>query len=122
MRSIASRSAAPLVGSGDIVGKIARRSAFEAHWCEVEDIAGFVDPAGISVLHGPLTSADCAYAIQAGVKPVLNSLRQARLWREAGGGVCDLMLDTGINRLGLPLGDIGDEVLAALEEIGRAHV
>ena len=33
---------------------------------------------------------------------MINSLHQARLWLEAGGGPCDLMVDTGINRLGLP--------------------
>ena len=37
-----------------------------------------------------------------GVRPVINSLHQARLWLDAGGGPCDLMVDTGINRLGLP--------------------
>jgi alanine racemase len=36
-------------------------------------------------------------------------------WREAGGGLCDLMVDTGINRLGLPLADLGDPALAGLD-------
>ncbi len=88
---------------------------FVAHWCEVADVVELTDPAGISVLHGPLTPADCAFAIETGVKPVINSQHQARLWRAAGGGLCDLMIDTGINRLGLPLAQIGDEVVAGLE-------
>jgi alanine racemase len=46
---------------------------------------------------------------------VINSVVQARLWLEAGGGLCDLMVDTGINRLGLPLSDIGDEAIARLD-------
>jgi alanine racemase len=46
---------------------------------------------------------------------VINSLHQARIWQEAGGGLCDLMVDTGINRLGLPLADLNDPVIAGLQ-------
>ena len=91
------------------------RDFFVAHWSEVEDLLGQVEPSSISVLHGPLNSAEAAYGKALGVKPVINSLRQARLWLEAGGGPCDLMVDTGINRLGLPLADLGDEAIARLE-------
>jgi len=91
------------------------RDFFVAHWSEAADVAALVDPAAISVLHGPLTAADAAYARALGIKPVINSLRQARLWLDAGGGLCDLMVDTGINRLGLPLTDIGDEAIAGLD-------
>jgi alanine racemase len=48
------------------------------------------------------------------VRPVLNSLAQVRRWLAAGGGPCDLMVDTGMNRLGLPPGEIGDPAVAAL--------
>lgn len=91
------------------------RDFFVAHWRELADIAGLVDPAGISVLHGPLTAADVAYAKALGAKPVINSLVQARLWLEAGGGRCDLMVDTGMNRIGLSQGDLGDEILGRLD-------
>ena len=46
---------------------------------------------------------------------MINSLHQARLWLDAGGGTCDLMVDTGINRLGLPPAQIGDPLIARLE-------
>jgi alanine racemase len=46
---------------------------------------------------------------------VINSLHQARLWLDAGGGPCHLMVDSGINRLGLSPGEIGDPLVAALE-------
>jgi len=49
------------------------------------------------------------------VRPVINTLAQARRWLAAGGGSCDLMVDTGINRLGLPMGDLGDAAVAALQ-------
>ena len=88
---------------------------YVAHWSEVAELLAHVPPAQVSVLHGPLTAGDAAYARAAGVRPVINSLRQARLWRDAGGGPCDLMVDTGINRLGLPPGEIGDPLVAALE-------
>lgn len=91
------------------------RTFFVAHWSEVAGVAEHVPTAAISVLHGPLTASDAAYGLAVGAKPVINSLYQARLWLEAGGGVCDIMIDTGINRLGLPLAEIGDETIARLD-------
>ncbi len=91
------------------------RDFFVAHWSEAPEVVRHVDPAQVSVLHGPVHAEDAAYARAVGVKPVLNSVAQARLWTEAGGGRCDLMVDTGINRLGVPLADIGDPAIAALE-------
>lgn len=91
------------------------RDFFVAHWSEVASLADLIPPGSLSVLHGPLTAADAAFARAVGVKPVVNSVRQARLWLDAGGGPCDLMIDTGINRLGLPMADLGDEVVARLD-------
>lgn len=91
------------------------RDFFVAHWSEVAAVAAHVPTERIAVLHGPLTAADIAYAKTTGARPVINSLRQARLWLDAGGGPCHLMVDTGINRLGLPLAEIGDEAVRALE-------
>lgn len=88
---------------------------FVAHWSEVPALLAHTSPGSIAVLHGPLRPEDARFARAAGVRPVLNSLFQARLWLETGGGVCDLMVDTGINRLGLPLSQIGDPLIAALE-------
>lgn len=88
---------------------------FVAHWAEAATIADLVDPASIAVLHGPLTRADADWARASGVRPVLNSLSQVQRWRECGGGSCHLMVDSGINRLGLPLSDLGDPALDGLE-------
>ena len=88
---------------------------FVAHWSEVSAVLRHVAPSRLSVLHGPLRSEDAQFARAAGVRPVINSLHQARLWRDAGGGPCDLMVDSGINRLGLPPSQIGDPLIAALE-------
>ena len=88
---------------------------FVAHWSEVEPVLRHVPAEQVSVLHGPLCPEDAAYARATGVRPVINSLHQARLWLEGGGGKCDLMLDTGINRLGLPPREIGDPLVTRLE-------
>lgn len=87
---------------------------FVAHWGEVPAVLRHVPPEQVSVLHGPVTPQDAAYARAVGVRPVINSLHQARLWHESGGGLCDLMVDTGINRLGIAPDEIGDPAIAAL--------
>lgn len=87
---------------------------FVAHWSEVAPVLRHVPPSQVSVLHGPLTADDVAYCVAAGVRPVINSLYQARLWSEGGGGLCDLMVDTGINRLGISMSEIGAPEVATL--------
>lgn len=91
------------------------RDYLVAHWTEAAPVAARVPPGSVSVLHGPLTDRDARYARDLGVKPVINSVSQAQRWIEAGGGLCDLMVDTGINRLGLPLDQLGSEPIAALQ-------
>jgi alanine racemase len=91
------------------------RDWFVAHWSEVAALRPLVPAAAIAVLHGPMTAADTAYARASGVRPVLNSLAQIARWLEAGGGPCDVMVDTGINRLGLAMADLGDPMIARLD-------
>lgn len=88
---------------------------FVAHWSEAPGVLRHVAPRSVAVLHGPLRAEDVQFARATGVRPVINSLHQARLWLDAGGGPCDLMVDTGMNRLGLSLSEIGDPLVAALE-------
>ncbi len=99
------------------------RDFFVAHWSEAVEVAALVPPGEVAVLHGPLTADDAAFAKSLGVRPVINSLVQARLWIDAGGGACDLMVDTGINRLGLPMAELGDEAIARLEiDVLHSHL
>lgn len=91
---------------------------FVAHWSEVGGVAHHVPSDQIAVLHGPLTSEDAAYARARKVLPIINSLAQSKLWIESGGGPCHLMLDTGINRLGISPHETGDPLIAQLEVIG----
>jgi len=105
------------LGAGNVVPVLARAGArdfFVAHWSEVPLVIAHVPPAQVAVLHGPLTDADCAFARATGVRPVLNSLEQVARWKASGGGACDLMVDTGINRLGIPLAELGDAALRGL--------
>ncbi|MBB3861174.1 alanine racemase [Novosphingobium hassiacum] len=99
------------------------RTFFVAHWGEVADLLPLVQPEQIAVLHGPMNDADVAFAKASGVRPVINTLSQARRWREAGGAACHLMVDTGINRLGLGIAELGDPVLGDLDiDICMSHL
>lgn len=98
-----------------VLRKAGARDFFVAHWSEVPPVLRYVEPGRLSVLHGPLRGEDAQFARATGVLPVINSLHQARVWTESGGGPCDLMVDTGINRLGLPPAELGDPAVAALE-------
>ncbi|MBT0668972.1 alanine racemase [Novosphingobium profundi] len=91
------------------------RDFFVAHWGELADVLPALEPGMVSVLHGPLFESDVAYARHSGVKPVINSLEQARRWIASGGGRCDLMVDTGMNRLGVAMEQLGNEVLQGLD-------
>lgn len=98
-----------------ILHKAGCRDFFVAHWGEVAAVLAHVPAQRISVLHGPINGDDVAYARATGVRPVLNSLFQAQLWLESGGGPCDLMVDSGINRLGMPLNVLGDPIVTQLD-------
>jgi alanine racemase len=87
---------------------------FVAHWSEVAEVMRHVSPEQIAVLHGPLHDADADYAMATGVVPVINSLDQARRWNARGGGRCHLMIDTGINRLGVSPDQLWDPVIQSL--------
>lgn len=76
------------------------RDFFVATWAEAVALHPHIGDAGVSVLHG-VRPEDMAIATRLQAKPVLNTLGQLALWREGGGGACDIMIDTGMNRLGL---------------------
>lgn len=91
------------------------RTFFVAHPREAAKALAWIEPDQLHVLHGPVTDADAAWLRESGVTPVINSLAQARRWLDAGGGRCDLMVDTGIHRLGLAMHELGDEAIARLD-------
>jgi alanine racemase len=79
------------------------RDFFVATWAEAQALA----PLGLSlsVLHG-VREEDLPAAIAGHARPVLNTAGQVARWKAAGGGVCDVMVDTGMNRLGLSPDDL----------------
>lgn len=79
------------------------RDFFVATWAEAQALA----PLGVqvSVLHG-VRAEDMDIAISGIARPVLNSAAQVARWKAAGGAACDVMLDTGMNRLGLASEDL----------------
>lgn len=91
------------------------RDFFVAHWAEAEPVLKHTPAEQLAVLHGPLDAREVAFARETGVLPVIDSLRQAKLWLEAGGGACHLMVDSGINRLGIQPGEISDPSIQQLE-------
>ncbi len=99
------------------------RDFFVTYASEAEAILGSAPASEIALLHGPLTPAVAVWAKETGVRPVINSVTQARYWLDAGGGVCDLMVDTGINRLGLSMAETGDPAITALDiDVLHSHL
>lgn len=89
------------LGAVRVARRLARegcRDFFVAHWQEATALA----PLGlsVSVLHGVLDE-DMPVALAGIARPVLNSAAQIARWQAAGGGACDVMVDTGMNRLGI---------------------
>lgn len=104
------------LGARDVVTRLAAagcRDFFVATWGEAAALADL--GVRVSVLHG-VRDEDLPVALNAGhVRPVLNTVRQVRRWREAGGGLCDVMVDTGMNRLGLTPQDVASGLLEGLQ-------
>jgi alanine racemase len=77
------------------------RDFFVATWAEAAALMPLPAGVSLSVLHG-VGASDMIAARLLPVRPVLNSVEQVRRWRDAGEGrPCDVMIDTGMNRLGL---------------------
>ena len=91
------------LGAREVVARLSAagcRNFFVAHWREAAEIADLVPPASISVLNGVLPE-EVSAARRIGAKPVINSMDQLATWQSSGGGRCDLMFDSGMNRLGI---------------------
>jgi alanine racemase len=88
------------------------RDFFVSTWTEAEQIGELPEGVSLVVLHG--VGADDAQAASGPrARPCLNSAEQIARWREiAPGRPCDVMIDTGMNRLGLRPSEI--DALAGL--------
>ncbi|MEZ5708908.1 MAG: alanine racemase [Blastomonas sp.] len=95
---------------------------FVAHWEEAAGLAGDAGQSSLSVLHG-IGPADMELANSLAAVPVLNTADQVARWKALGGGTCHVMFDTGMNRLGLAMADIGNGLLDGLDiDICMSHL
>ena len=103
------------LGAEQVVRRLAdagARDFFVATWAEAAVLAPLGLP--LSVLHG-VRAEDMGAALAGGAaRPVLNTPAQVARWREGGGGACDVMVDTGINRLGVSADDVAGGLLDGL--------
>ena len=90
------------LGARAVVDRLAEagcRDFFVATWAEAEALMPWSDGLSLSVLHG-VGKDDVRTALASPARPVLNSFEQIDRWRGSG-RACDVMIDTGISRLGL---------------------
>jgi alanine racemase len=77
------------------------RDFFVSIWAEAEELGQVPEGARLAVLHG-VGPDEMGAALQSTATPVLNSVVQVARWKEAAPArPCDVMIDTGMNRLGL---------------------
>ena len=107
------------LGARDVTRLLAEagcRDFFVSSWAEANELGPLPEGAELSVLHG-VGPEDVAAALANRARPVLNSPEQVARWKEAAPGhPCDLMVDTGMNRLGLRTDEIQ---LLQLREAGE---
>lgn len=103
------------LGAREVVARLAGagcRDVFVATWAEA---AALTDcGVAVSVLHG-VRAEDMSATGLPNVRPVLSTSIQIARWREAGGGECDVMVDTGMNRLGVAPQEVANGVLDGLQ-------
>lgn len=81
--------------------RVGCRDFFVSTWAEAEALGDLPDGVDLVVLHG-VGPDDAAAALQLRARPCLNSIEQVARWKQmAASRACDVMIDTGINRLGL---------------------
>ena len=92
------------LGAREVVAALARagcREFFVASWFEASALGPLPDGVRLAVLHG-VQDGELAAALASPPVPVLSTAAQVARWREAAPSRdCDLMVDTGMNRLGL---------------------
>lgn len=113
------------LGASDVVKRLSAAGCsdfFVAQWAEAVAIADLVPPDQIAVLNG-LGEDDVNLAKSLGAIPVLNTPIQLERWRNAGGGRCHVMLDSGINRLGIGPEQLSEGMFDGLDiDLAMSHL
>lgn len=77
------------------------RDFFVSNWAEAASLEALLqDGVTLSIFHG-VRAEDMKRALSSRARPVLCSADQIARWKAADGDICDVMVDTGMNRLGL---------------------
>ena len=83
------------------------RDFFVSTWAEAELLGNLPQSVSLVVLHG-VGGDDTDAALRVAARPCLNSVEQVARWKAmAAGRPCDVMIDSGMNRLGLRPTEIG---------------
>jgi alanine racemase len=83
------------------------RTFFVSTYAEAEELGWVPDDSSLVVLHGP-SAEDVQAAANSTARPVLNSVEQVTRWKQlAPDRPADVMIDTGMNRLGLRADQVG---------------
>jgi alanine racemase len=105
------------LGARAVMERLARegcRAFFVATWAEAAALMPLPDGATLRVLHG-VVADDLAEALDSAAVPVLVSAAQVARWKAAAPGrACDVMVDTGMSRLGLTPAEAGSGLLDGL--------
>lgn len=87
--------------AANILAEQGCRDFFVSTWAELGELRSDIPRDGISVLHG-VGPDDVPEALNSVARPVLNTALQVARWKDlAADRPCDVMIDTGMNRLGL---------------------
>ena len=94
------------LGAREVVAALAEAGAkefFVSTWDEADALGALPEGTRLAVLHG-LGPDDAPAAKDSPHRPVLNTMQQVQRWRAAfGERPCDVMVDTGMNRLGVAM-------------------
>jgi alanine racemase len=99
-------------GVVETLAKVGCKDFFVAIWDEAAALGPMPEGTSLSVLHGP-RSEDMAVAMASAARPVLNTVEHVQRWK-ATGRPCDVMVDTGMNRLGVSALNISEGLLDGL--------
>lgn len=113
------------LGARSVVEKLLQagcREFYVANWREASELEDLISGAAqLSVLNG-VRESDMPIALQSLAKPVLNSLEQVHRWAGTG-RPCDIMINSGMNRLGVNPGDLSGQDLTQLDvDICMSHL
>lgn len=113
------------LGARSVVEKLLQagcREFYVANWREASELEDLISgTAQLSVLNG-VRESDMPIALQSLAKPVLNSLEQVHRWAGTG-RPCDIMINSGMNRLGVNPGDLSGQDLTQLDvDICMSHL